>query len=189
MDYTIKLKRKNRVLFKTPWIWKLAFKDARQNFSRLFLFISSIIIGIAGLVAIDSFNFNLQNDIDNQAKELLGADLALHSNGKPFNENFIAGMDTLNAEYADDARFASMVFFPQNGGTRLIQVIALEGAYPFYGELESVENSDITAFRNGQKVLIDESLAIQYSLQLNDTLKLGKGEFVIGGFVTGGSGP
>ena len=149
------LKRKRQTLFRTPWIWKFAFRDARQNFSRLFLFISSIIIGIAGLVAIDSFNFNLQNDINNQAKELLGADLAIHSNGKPFNEEFIAGIDTLKGEFASDARFASMVYFPKNNGTRLIQAIALEGAYPFYGKLELTEGSDIVAFRNAHKVLID----------------------------------
>ena len=71
MDYIIKIKRKNKSLLKSKWIWKLAYKDARKNFSRLFLFISSIVIGIAALVAIDSFNYNLQNDINSQAKELL----------------------------------------------------------------------------------------------------------------------
>ena len=38
---------------------------------------SSIILGIAALVAINSFNYNLQADIDNQAAGLLGADLVI----------------------------------------------------------------------------------------------------------------
>ena len=184
MDYKIKIIRENSTLFHSRWIWKLAYKDARKNFSRLFLFISSIVIGIAALVAIDSFNHNLQNDIEGQAKELLGADLVVNSRGKAFDKEFISGLDTVNAEFARDARFASMVFFTKSQGTRLIQVIALDGNFPFYGEIGIREGSTLHSFRNGESVLIDESLAIQYGVELNDSLKLGKSVFVISGFVT-----
>ncbi len=184
MDYKIKVIRKNTSLLKSGWIWKLAYKDARKNFSRLFLFVSSIVIGIAALVAIDSFNHNLQNDINGQAKELLGADLAINSRGKTFEKDFLSGLDTIKAEFARDARFASMVFFTKSQGTRLIQVIALEGAFPFYGDIEISENSNLSSFRSGKSVLIDESLAIQYGVDINDSLKLGKSSFAISGFVT-----
>ncbi len=184
MDYKIKVIRKNTSLFKSGWIWKLAYKDARKNFSRLFLFVSSIVIGIAALVAIDSFNHNLQNDINGQAKELLGADLVINSRGKTFEKDFLSGLDTINAEFARDARFASMVFFTKSQGTRLIQVIALEGDFPFYGDIEISEKSNLSLFKKGKSVLIDESLAIQYGVAINDTLKLGKSSFTISGFVT-----
>ncbi len=184
MDYKIKIIRKKTSLYNSKWIWKLAYKDARKNFSRLFLFVSSIVIGIAALVAIDSFNHNLQNDINSQAKELLGADLVVNSRGKTFEKDFISGLDTINAEFAQDARFASMVFFTKNQGTRLIQVIALGGNFPFYGNIVTSEGSDLQSFRNGASVLIDESLAIQYDVKVNDTLKLGKSSFKISGFVT-----
>ncbi len=185
MDYIIKIKREKVSVFKSKWIWKLAYKDARKNFSRLFLFISSIVIGIGALVAIDSFNINLQNDINKQAKELLGADLVINSRGKKFEKDFISGLDSLNAEFAEDARFASMVFFSKTGGTRLIQVIAMEGDFPFYGEIALSEDSDIESFNSKKSVMIDESLAIQYSVEINDTIKLGKASFLISGFVTG----
>ncbi|NVJ46061.1 MAG: hypothetical protein HWE07_03005, partial [Cytophagia bacterium] len=57
---------------KTDWAWllKMAWRDSRRSKSRLFLFISSIIIGIAALVAINSFSDNLKDDINSQAKEL-----------------------------------------------------------------------------------------------------------------------
>ncbi len=72
MEYIIKIKKDSKNLLNDRWVWKMAWRDARRNFSRLFLFISSIIIGIAALVAINSFNVNLQNDINLQAKDLLG---------------------------------------------------------------------------------------------------------------------
>lgn len=184
MDYIIKVIRKNTSLFKSGWIWRLAYKDARKNFSRLFLFVSSIVIGIAALVAIDSFNYNLQRDINGQAKELLGADLVINSRGKTFDDTFLTDLDTINAEFAQDARFASMVFFNKSQGTRLIQVIALKGNFPFYGDIEISEDSNLSRFRKGEGVLIDESLAIQYGVDINDSLKLGKSTFSISGFVT-----
>lgn len=166
------------------WIWKLAFKDARKNFGRLFLFISSIIIGIAALVAIDSFNHNLQSDINKQSKELLGADLEIDSRRKPWDTTFLKRIDSLDILIAGDARFASMVFFPKNRGTRLIQAIAIEGDFPFYGEIGMTEGSDILPFRSGSAALIDETLAIQYIIKIGDSLRLGRGVFMITGIVT-----
>ena len=64
------------------WLVKMAWRDSRRNLSRLLLFISSIVIGIAALVAINSFSENLQADIDAQAQTLLGADLKIESNQK-----------------------------------------------------------------------------------------------------------
>lgn len=175
--------RRKQPILSARWIWKLAYKDARKNFGRLFLFISSIIIGIAALVAIDSFNQNLQSDINNQSKELLGADLEIDSRQKVWDETFLARLDSFDVEIAGDARFASMVYFPENNGTRLIRVIAIDGDFPFYGSIDMLDDADIKAFREGRVVLIDESLAIQYSAQPGDTLKLGRAVFAIGGIV------
>jgi putative ABC transport system permease protein len=77
-----------------------------------------------------------------------------------------------------------MVYFPKNKGTRLIQARAIKGDFPFYGTIEMIEGSDIAPFRNGNAVLIDESLAIQYDIQVRDSLKLGKSTFIISGIVT-----
>jgi putative ABC transport system permease protein len=166
------------------WVWKLAYKDAKKNFGRLFLFVSSIIIGIGALVAIDSFNQNLQADIHNQSKELLGADLEIDSRRKAWDSVFLLRLDSLDVEIAGDARFASMVFFPKNSGTRLIQVRAIEGLFPFYGSIEMLEGSDIAPFRSSRSVLIDETLAIQYNIKVNDSLKLGQIKLPISGIVT-----
>ncbi|HBQ59919.1 MAG TPA: hypothetical protein DD671_09930, partial [Balneolaceae bacterium] len=59
------------------WLWtfKMAWRDSRSNRSKLFLFMAAIIVGVAAQVAITSFRANLNESIESQAKELLGADL------------------------------------------------------------------------------------------------------------------
>ncbi len=184
MDNIRELKQRNPKQGQAKWIWKLAYKDAKKNFGRLFLFVSSIIIGIAALVAIDSFNYNLQNDINKQSKELLGADLEIDSRRNAWDTTFLQKVDSLDVKIAGDARFASMVFFPKNKGTRLILAIAIEGDFPFYGNIDLTKGSDMVPFRNGTGVLIDESLAIQYKIDVKDSLKLGRSTFMICGIVT-----
>src|SRR5450755_4448376 len=62
------------------WLVQMAWRDSRRNRSRLLLFISSIILGIAALVAIYSLGDNMRHEIDSQAASLLGADLEISSN-------------------------------------------------------------------------------------------------------------
>ena len=59
------------------WLFVMAWRDSRRNRGRLFLFISSVVLGIAALVSTLSFGYNLREDVDDQAKELVGADLVL----------------------------------------------------------------------------------------------------------------
>ncbi|WP_416171366.1 ABC transporter permease [Algoriphagus boritolerans] len=129
------------------WISKMALRDFRKNISRLLLFVSSIVVGIAALVAISSFGENLTKDINNQAQELLGADLVLETN-KPIGDQQI---DSLAVEMAAEVNFASMVAFPSTGDSRLTQVRSLEGNFPFYGKLETIPVEGESDFRSGGK--------------------------------------
>ena len=80
------MSQKDKVVPPQPglgWLWKMAWRDSRRSRGRLLLFIASIIVGIAALVAINSFGENLKKDIDAQAGELLGADLILETRVLP----------------------------------------------------------------------------------------------------------
>lgn len=160
------------------WIMKMAFRDFRKNVSRLLLFVSSIVVGIAALVAISSFGENLTKDIDNQAKELLGADLVLE-NRQPLGDQPV---DSLATEMATEVNFASMVAFPRTGASRLTQVRALEGDFPFYGVLETLPASGEAEFRSGgQLALVEKTLMAQFNAGVGDSIKVGQVNFRIVG--------
>ena len=93
IDYKIKLLRPTKNILNDTWVWKMAWRDARHNFSRLFLFLAALITGIAAVVALDSFNRSVQQDIESNAKELLGADLVINSN-KAFDAEIFTVLDT-----------------------------------------------------------------------------------------------
>lgn len=157
----------------------MAWRDSRKSKSRLLLFISSIILGIAALVAINSFGENLKDDINGQAKELLGADVELAANKPDYQYDFI---DSLDYEVSYENSFASMIFFPKNQESRLVDVRALEGDFPYYGEMESYPESAARGFRKGgPKALVDKSIMIQYDVNVGDSVRIGRQTFVIAG--------
>src|SRR5882672_4712259 len=136
IEYIIKIKRKTRSIFRDRWVWKMAWRDARNNISRLFLFTASLVTGIAGVIAIGSLNYSLEADLDRNAKELLGADLVINSN-KKFHHELLNTLDSTKVRVARDADMASMVMFMNTRQSRLIKLTALEGDFPFYGRLET----------------------------------------------------
>ena len=174
------------------WIFKMAWRDSRKNRSRLFLFISSIILGIASLVAIQSFNENLSRNIDEQAAQLLGADLELETNRKPNEETqqFLDSIAGLSIHQAHEQEFMSMVLFPKAEGSRLIQVRAITGVYPFYGQLQTFPLGAGSEFHQHSMqaadagALVDQSLMIQFEAQVGDTIQLGNTRLPIAGILT-----
>ncbi len=177
----------------------MAWRDSRRNRGRLLLFISSIVIGIAALVAINSFSENLQKDIQREAKTLTGADLIVQG-GQPANDSLNQLFDLLGEEQrAETWSLVSMVYFPKNGGTRLSQVRALEGEFPFYGKLSTEPPAAFEDFKkatqapnpaainheapitNHQIALVEKTLMLQFDLKKGDTVRVGTTPFVIAG--------
>ena len=114
------------------FLFRTAYRDSRKNRSKLALFMSSIVLGVAALVAINSFNYNLRKEIDKEAATLLGADLAASAN-RPVEAAVLNILDSLPAEKAREMELLSMSYIPKRDETQFIRLKALEGNFPFYG--------------------------------------------------------
>lgn len=169
------------------WLWKMAWRDSRRSRSRLFLFMSAIVLGIAALVAINSFRDNLAQSVDEQAQELLGADLVL-SGSKEAGPKTRAMLDSIGSERSSEVAFASMVYFPKSEGVRLAQIKAVQGNFPYYGDWETQPRAAVDVFRRGQLdsqrvALVDDPLLIQLNAEVGDSVKVGTLRFKIVGRV------
>ena len=164
------------------WLFKMAVRDSRRNRARLLLFISSIVFGIAALVAIYSFKYNIQNDINGQAATLIGADLSINGSKEP-DKKLQNLLDSIGSERSEERSFASMIYFTRTKGTRLVNIKALKGAFPYYGSLETTPVQAGTDFKNGKYALVDKTLMLQFNARVNDSIKVGNATFVIAGIL------
>ena len=155
------------------FVWMMAWRDSRASRRGLLLYTSCIAIGIAALVAVGSLGRALEDAVDGQAKSLLGADLSVGSRVR-FDAEVEAFLASLEGERAREISFTSMIVFPSREGTRLVQVRALEGGYPFYGRIESEPADAETSFRREGGVLVEESLLIQFGAAVGDEVRIGE---------------
>ncbi len=64
-----------------------------------------------------------------------------------------------------------MVYFPKTGGTRLINVRAVEGDYPFYGKIETTPSEAGQQFYPQNNALVDQSLMLQFNAATGELSK------------------
>jgi putative ABC transport system permease protein len=159
--------------FVKAWTWRMAWRESRTSRKRLLFFSTSIILGIAALVAIGSFGDSLQKAMEEQAKALLGTDLVLSSR-EAFSPAAEAFFESLGGRQSREISFSSMIYFTRTQDTRLVQVRALSGDFPFYGMIETAPAGAALEFRSGGGALVEESLLIQYSAEVGDLIRIGE---------------
>lgn len=138
-----------------------------------------MVLGIAALVAVNSFSSALERSVAEQSKTLLGADLSIESR-QPFSIEAEQLFKTIGAEQSRQISFSSMAYFPKSGATRLVQVRAIEGRFPYYGSLETEPPAARAGFQ-GAVALVDAGLMLQFDARVGDSVRIGAGEFRIAG--------
>lgn len=163
------------------FILKMAWRDTRASRRRLLLFSLAIVLGVAALVGVGSVRDNLRAAVAEQTKALLGADLVITARAAfpPEAEALLAG---LGGEQAREITFNSMLSVSgPEGGARLVQVRALAGAFPFYGEFALQPAEARRTLETGAHALVEATLLAQYGLAPGATIRLGAATFTVTG--------
>jgi len=163
----------------------MALRELRSAAWRIALLAGTVAVGVSALVAINSFTANLRTSVDQQARSLLGADLAFSSR-QPFTRRSQALIDSLGrrADLARVTSFAGMAYAPRGKGARLVQVGAVSGNYPFYGQILTEPASAWSRLQTGRNVVVEPSLLAALDARPGDSLALGESRFHIIGTIT-----
>jgi putative ABC transport system permease protein len=162
-------------------IWSLAWRESRTARRRLLLYMSSISLGVAALVAIDSFSANIIQSVKNQSRALMGGDISFNSS-KPIPPAVDSLFDSLARQGLSFARvttFPSMAVVPRTSGTRFAQVRGVTDNYPFYGNIVTEPAGRWPLLTQGANAIVDPSLLTSLNARVGDTLRLGFGTFTI----------
>ena len=170
------------------FVLRMAWRESRAGRRRLWLLTGAVTAGVAALVAINSFTQNLRTSVAEQARSLLGADMAFSSR-RPFSPRVEALFDTLTA--ADPARrrpagrrarvtsFAAMAYVPRTTGVHLVQARAVEAGYPFYGTIATQPAGAWARLIPEGGAIVDPTLLATLAARVGDTLALGQSRFRI----------
>ncbi|MDP9204078.1 MAG: ABC transporter permease, partial [Gemmatimonadota bacterium] len=166
-------------------IWSLAWRESRTARRRLLLYMSSISLGVAALVAIDSFSANIIQSVKDQSRALMGGDVSFNSS-KPFPAPVDSLFDSLarhGVSFARVTTFPSMAVVPRTTGTRFVQVRGVTDNYPFYGKIVTEPAGRWALLHQGANAIVDPSLLTSLNARIGDTLRLNFGTFTIVGSI------
>lgn len=164
------------------WAIKTALKDGKKQSRKLFLFASSIVLGIASFTAIEGFRATVANAINTEAKELLGADLVARTNSYS-TDSIVELLQPYSETVSVEKSMASMLFVPKSEGSRLVNVRAMQPGYPVYGEIECTPSGSTQKIFNQQVALVDPTLMQQFNLQIGDSIRVGAIYFEVAGAI------
>ncbi len=167
----------------TRQLLALAWRESRTARRRLLLYMSSISLGVAALVAIDSFSENTIRSVHEQSRALLGGDVAARRNSPrpPAIDSLGDSLARAGIANVTSTGFNSMALVPRSGGTRLVQVHAVSAGYPFYGSIVSDPAAAWSQITAGPNAVVDPALLVSLDARVGDTLTLGKATFLITG--------
>lgn len=166
-------------------LYSLAWRESRTARRRLALYMSSISLGVAAMVAIDSFASNVTSSVRAQARSVLGGDLSLNSNEKftPAADTVLDSLRRAGMQFVNHTTFGSMARIGRTQGVRFSTVHAISDGYPLYGTVRTEPDGVWKTLHTGAHAVIDEVLLVTLDGQIGDTLSLGYGKFEITGVI------
>ena len=170
-----------------PFALTMAAREWRSTFKRLGVYMMSITVGVAALVALHSFRDDVVQSIAEESRTLLGADVRIGAN-REIPDSVLQVVDSLVAlgsETAQVTNLISMALADRSGLTRLVQLRGVEGPFPFYGDVVTDPPGLWSTLSAGPVALVDPAVMIQLDVVRGDTLILGEQRFEVIGSVTG----
>ena len=155
----------------------LARREMRSGLGGFRLFIACLALGVGAIAAILSFSRAVEEGVKADSREILGGDVSisvLYREATPDQEAFLRRQGEL-VRWIDSRVMAH----PVRAGSRatLVQLKAVEQAYPLYGKLELKDGGslkDALAKRDGVwGAVVEEAALKRMNIELGDVVQVG----------------
>ena len=162
-------------------LFGLAWRESRSTRRKLLLYMSSISLGVAALVAIDSFAGNITRSVREQSRALIGGDIvfSVRNGWTPATDSVLDEFRAQGVTVTKATAFASMAYAPRTNATRLAQVRAVGTGYPLYGAITTRPPGQWERVHEGRSALLDPALMIGLDARVGDTISLGYQTFEV----------
>ncbi|MDX9835276.1 MAG: hypothetical protein RBT36_08710 [Desulfobulbus sp.] len=168
------------------WL-KLGWREIVRNPRFTLLFVTNLALGLAGFLLIGAFGGSLASHLDDNLREMLGADLVLRSSRPLTSEEqtIASGLAGPGALHAEQLAFYSMVRGPRIA--RLARVVAVDEDHPLYGTLAYADGlvhaQVIAALQSERTVLLTREAARSLEVAAGETLTIGQADYRVAFFL------
>jgi putative ABC transport system permease protein len=157
---------------------RLARREMRSGLGGFRLFIACLALGVGAIAAILSFSRAVEEGVKADSREILGGDVSisvLYREASPDQEAFLRGEGQVT-RWIDSRVMARPI--RANSHPTLVQLKAVEQAYPLYGKLELKGGGSLTdalAKRDGVwGAVVEEAALKRMNIEIGDVVKVGE---------------
>ncbi|MSP68196.1 MAG: FtsX-like permease family protein [Alphaproteobacteria bacterium] len=159
----------------------LAVRDLRGSLARFRVFLLCLGLGVAVIAGVGSLRSAIEAGIRDQGGALLGGDVAVRSHGHDLDQ---ATRDWLRRNAAGVSAVATFRGMAEaNGRQTLVEVKAVDAAYPLYGTLLAEPSrplADLLAPANGVGgAVVEAGVFARLGIGIGDRLRIGDATIVI----------
>ena len=163
---------------------RLMARESRRSRARFAFFVACLAIGVGAVVAVAGLSAGLERGIRLEARQLLAADLVVSGRAptpRAATDLLAAQEGSRTANLKELVTVAASAVDPAL--TQLVELKVIDGAYPFYGNLEMEPQRDLAKLLDPQSAVVAPDLLARLSLTPGDPIRIGGQTFEITGIV------
>lgn len=166
--------------------FRLALRELRGGLRGFYIFLACIALGTGAIAAVNSVSTSITDTIASQGQELLAGDVRFELNNREASQdemNFLRGFGKVSVSTG----LRSMARKPDGSDQALVEVKAVDDAYPLYGTFQSEPDYPLAALlsdQSGTYGAVAAPLLLQrLGLAVGDEILLGNATLSITGTV------
>jgi len=164
-----------------PSTWGVAFRFAlrelRGGLRGFYIFIACIALGVAAIAGVGSASRSMTGSIATQGQSILGGDLSFSlilREAEPEERAYLESQGAVSRI----ATLRAMARLPERNEQTLVEVKAVDGAYPLYGTMELAGGGGLASAleKRGEAwgAVADEELLARLGIKAGEVISLGK---------------
>lgn len=165
-------------------LWfRYALKSLRSGLRGFWIFLTCLTLGVMAIAIVGSLSAAIERGLAEQGQPLLGGDLEFSLIHREVNNKELAFI----REQGTMSRIATMrAMATANGNSTLVEVKAVDDAYPLYGALAYEPGAQLPPLTNTDGihgVAVDPLLLGRLGLKLGDQIRIGTQPFVVNAII------
>ncbi len=152
--------------------WRLALREMRGGLRGFYIFLACIALGTAAIAAVNSVSTSLTDAIATEGQSILAGDVRFELNNREATQDELAFLNGLG-RVSVSSGLRSMARLPDGSDQTLVEVKAVDGAYPLYGTLEAEPAAPAEALLADKGAVAAPLLLDRLGIAVGDEILLG----------------
>ncbi len=164
--------------------WKLARRELRGGVRGLWIVLACLALGVAAITAVGTLRTGIERTLAAEGRTILGGDIEVLGDARPLPDALHIWLRDRGARLSDVVTLRSMLVAPASGERMLVELKAVDGAWPLVGAAAARPPMSMADALAGRGALVEQLALDRLKLAPGDSARLGETTVMVKGALT-----